>query len=150
MPLKDLIQNLVSPANLVTINAALGTIETTLAGKTVNLTPTERQQYGSINEQNKLLVNKVNDYHVAQPQFNAPQVVWTEFESDLAIRISYDQLINRLNSLLEQLIDTKTLHDNDNYQQSLTQYSYISYLSEQNVPGTTSIKEDLAQFFPNS
>ncbi|TAH03861.1 MAG: hypothetical protein EAZ15_01530 [Sphingobacteriales bacterium] len=43
--------------------------------------------------------------------------------------------------------DTKILHDNDNYQQALTQYKYISYLSDETGAGTTTIKDDLAQFF---
>jgi hypothetical protein len=55
-----------------------------------------------------------------------------------------------LHQCMEQISDTKILHDNDNYQQALSQYSYISYLSTQHVPGTTSIKDDLSQFFPNS
>ena len=86
MPLKDLLQSQLTPANITAINAALGSIETNLSGKTVNLTPDERKKYGSINEQNKLLVNKVNDYRQSQPQFNSPQVDWTEFQNDLAAR----------------------------------------------------------------
>lgn len=147
MPLKDLLQSQLTPANITAINAALASIETTLSGKTVNLTPEERQKYGSINEQNKLLVSKVNDYRQSQPQFNSPQVDWTEFQNDLAARTSLDSFLNRLDSITEQISDTKILHDNDNYQQSLTQYSYVSYMANENVPGTTSIKEDLGQFF---
>jgi hypothetical protein len=150
MPLKDLMQNQLTAANLTAINAALAQLESALLGKTVNLTPDERQRYGSINEQNKLLVNKTNDYRLSSPQFNAPQVDWTEFLSDFTTRATLEGFLQRLASLMEQISDTKILHDNDNYQQSLSQYSYISYLSTQNVPGTTSIKDDLSQFFPNS
>ena len=147
MPLKDLLQSQLTPANITAINAALASIETALSGKTVNLTPEERQKYGSINEQNKLLVNKVNDYRQSQPQFNSPQVDWTEFQNDLGARSSLDAFLSRLASVTEQISDTKILHDNDNYQQSLTQYSYVSYMANENVPGTTTIKEDLGQFF---
>ena len=150
MPLKDLMQNQLTAANLTAINAALAQLESSLLGKTVNLTPDERQRYGSINEQNKLLVNKTNDYRLSSPQFNAPQVDWTEFVSDFTTRATLEGFLQRLASIMEQISDTKILHDNDNYQQSLSQYSYISYLSTQNVPGTTSIKDDLSQFFPNS
>ena len=147
MPLKDLLQSQLTPANITAIGAALASIETALTGKTVNLTPEERQKYGSINEQNKLLVSKVNDYRQSQPQFNSPQVDWTEFQNDLAARSSLDSFLNRLASIAEQISDTKILHDNDNYQQSLTQYSYVSYMANENVPGTTTIKDDLGQFF---
>lgn len=66
MPLKDLLQNKLTAADITAINNALATIETALSGKTVNLTPEERKQFGSINEQNKLLVNKINDYRTSQ------------------------------------------------------------------------------------
>lgn len=150
MPLKDLLQNQLTPASATKINAALATIETELNGKTVNLTPKERQQFGRINEQNKLLVNKINDIKTSHPQHNSPQVNWVEFEADYAARTSLNAIKSKLNSITEQIIYTCILYDNDNFQQSLSQYSYLSYLSEQNVPGTTSLKDEVAQFFPRT
>ena len=147
MPLKDLIQNQLTVADTDAIAKALTDIENAIKAKTVNLTPDERQKYGSINEQNKLFVNKVNDLHSSQPQFNSNKVNWPEFESDFAIRSSLEKIMLRMKSIVEQLDDTKILHDNDNYQQSLSQYSYISYLANENEPGVTTIKEELAQFF---
>ncbi len=150
MPLKDLIQNQLTPENLEQVNAGLTAIEAIIKNKTVNLTPEERQKYGSINEQNKLLVNKVNDFHISQPQFDTTKVEWAEFENDFAIRSALEKIILRLQSISEQLDDTKVLHDNDNYQQSLSQYAYISFLAEQNEPGVTTLKEEIAKFFPRS
>ena len=150
MPLKDLIQNQLTVADTDAIAKALTDIENAIKAKTVNLTPDERQKYGSINEQNKLFVNKVNDLHSSQPQFNSSKVDWPEFESDFAIRSSLEKIMLRMKSIVEQLDDTKILHDNDNYQQSLSQYSYISYLANENEPGVTTLKEELAQFFPRS
>ena len=147
MPLKDLIQNQLTVADTDAITKALTDIENAIKAKTVNLTPDERQKYGSINEQNKLFVNKVNDLHSSQPQFNSSKVNWPEFESDFAIRSSLENIMLRMKSIEEQLNDTKILHDNDNYQQSLSQYSYISYLANENEPGVTTLKEELAQFF---
>ena len=150
MPLKDLIQNQLTAADENIINKALDDIQNAIISKTVNLTPDERQKYGSINEQNKLFVNKVNDVHSSHPQFDSSKVNWAEFASDFAIRSTLEKNISRLNSIAEQLDDTKILHDNDNYQQSLSQYSYISFLADQNEPGITTIKQELAQFFPNN
>jgi hypothetical protein len=147
MPLKDLIQNQLSVGDLDNINKALDNIQSIIAGKMVNLTPDERQKYGSINEQNKLMVNKVNDVHNSHPQFDSVKVDWAEFSSDFAIRGTLEKIISCLQSLSEQFDDTQILHDNDNYQQALAQYSYISYLSDQNEPGITTVKEDIAQFF---
>ncbi len=148
MPLKDLLQNKLTAADVAAINTALATIETALAGKTVNLTPEERKQFGSINEQNKLLVNKINDFRTSQAQHNSPQVDWVEFEADYAARTDLSAIVTKLDAITEQITDTRILHDNDNFQQSLTQYSYLSYLSQQNVAGTTGLKEEVAQFFP--
>ncbi len=147
MPLKDLIQNQLTVADTDAISKALTEIENAINTKMVNLTPDERQKYGSINEQNKLFVNKVNDLHSSQPQFNSSKINWPEFESDFAIRSSLENIMLRMKSIVEQLDDTKILHDNDNYQQALSQYSYISFLANENEPGITTLKEELAQFF---
>lgn len=147
MPLKDLIQTKILPTDITIIKTALAAIETAITNKTVNLTSQERQRYGSIKEQNKLLVNKINDYCLSHPQLNSPQVDWTEFQADLNIRVALNAIISKLATITEQLSDTKILHDNDNYQHALTQYKYISYLSNESVAGTSTIKADLAQFF---
>lgn len=147
MPLKDLIQNQFTTTDIDNINKAIDTIQSIIVGKTVNLTPDERQKYGSINEQNKLMVNKVNDVHNSHPQFDSIKVDWAEFSADFAIRGMLEKTTSRLQSLAEQFDDTKVLHDNDNYQQALSQYSYISFLADQNEPGITTVKEDIAQFF---
>jgi len=150
MPLKDLIQNQLSAGDIDSINKALDNIQSIIAGKTVNLTPDERQKYGSINEQHKLLVNKVNDVHISHPQFDSAKVDWAEFSADFTIRAVLEKFISRLQSISEQFDDTKILHDHDNYKQALDQYSYISYLADQNEPGITTVKEDIAQFFPRN
>ena len=150
MPLKDLIQNQLTAADLAIITKALDDIQLAINTKMVNLTPEERQKYGSINEQNKLLVNKINDVHSSHPQFDSSKVEWAEFVNDFEIRSTLEKLISRLNSISEQLDDTKILHDNDNYQQALSQYSYISYLADQNEPGITTIKEEMSLFFPRN
>lgn len=150
MPLKDLMQNQITALDLNAMKAAMDGFQNSIAGKTVNLTPEERQKYGSINEQNKLLVNKVHDINNSQPEFSSSKVDWTEFANDFAIRNELEAMITRLRSLAEQLDDTKILHDNDNYQAALSQYSYISYLATENEPGVTTIKEEMSQFFPRT
>ena len=150
MPLKDLMQNKFTPADVTTIGTAVTAIENTLAGKTVNLKPEERKRYGSINEQNKLFVYKISDYHSTHAQHNSPQVDWAEFEKDFAIRKTLEGFISQLTTIVEQLNDTKILHDYDNYQQSLSQYNYIGYLSDENVAGIGAIKDDIAQFFTHT
>ena len=45
-------------------------IENILRGKLISLTPEERKQFGSIKENNKLLVNKVRDYRQHSPSMS--------------------------------------------------------------------------------
>lgn len=147
MSLKNLIQNQLSLADVDSILRLLDDIQPIILGKMANLTPEQRQKYGSINEQNKLMVKKVYEIHNSHPQFDSARVNWAEFSADFAIRGILEKIIIRLQSLVEQFVDTKILHDNDNYKQALDQYSYISYLASQNEPGITTVKEAIARFF---
>lgn len=48
----------------------LSALETALAVGLRNLTAEERQQFGSVNEQNKLIINKVKDYRSTKPELS--------------------------------------------------------------------------------
>lgn len=66
-----------------------------------------------------------------------------EFDRDYMARTQIENRMLRLASLTEQLEDTKVLLDHDNYHNSITFYRNIKYMAGQNVPGTTSIYQDL-------
>lgn len=107
---------------------ALTTLETALAIININLSADDRQRYGSINEQNKLLVNKTMDYHNNQPSLQTPHVNWAEFANDYASRNNMENMIARLESLTTRLKNAKILHDYDNYQAALADYAYTNQL----------------------
>ena len=67
---------------LTQIDQAISSLETLLQGKTVHLTPEQRQQYGRIAEQNKLFVNKAKSYMEQYPQFVPPFLDKAEFDKD--------------------------------------------------------------------
>jgi len=56
------------------IRNLLNALHYAISPKIRNLSPSERQQYGSINEKNKLVVHKVRDYRQQQPDLSSPQV----------------------------------------------------------------------------
>lgn len=56
MPFTNLDNRHFSAAEKTAINTAITSIETAVATKLTNLSGEERQKYGSINEQNKLIV----------------------------------------------------------------------------------------------
>ena len=131
------------------VNNALATIETALAIKLANLTPEERQQYGSVNEQNKLIINKVKDFRDSQPAFSSPDVDWAEFANDYDTRTFIQAIMQRLQSLIDGLNNAKILHDWDNYQAALTDYDYAKYKAGTNAVGYQTKVSEIGQFFAN-
>lgn len=147
MALDNLISLSFTAEELTKLDQALQTIDTVLSGKTINLTPEERQQYGSIAEQNKLFVNKAKIYMEQYPQYVPNFLDKVEFDKDYLGREQVEQRLQIMSSLTEQLSDTKVLLDHDNYHNAITFYRNMKFLSGENVPGTNVIYEDLKQFF---
>lgn len=150
MPLTNLNNAHLTQAQVTAAQDAATALENALAVVNVTLTPDERQQYGSINEQNKLLVNKVNDYHKNNPQLSVTDVDWDEFDKDFASRGVFENLIGRLDALSAKLKNAKTLHDFDNYQAALADYSYTSYRAGTGAEGFETKYNELKQFFNRS
>jgi hypothetical protein len=129
------------------VTYVLNSLELAFSTKLANLTASERQQYGSVNEQNKLIINKVKSYHETQPALSSPDVDWTEFNSDFDTREFLQNSMQRLKSLLDGLGNAKILHDYDNYQASLTDYDYAKYKASTSAVGYQTKVAELAQFF---
>ena len=135
MPLTNLNSAHLTEAEVTAAQNALTELENALAIITVQLTPEDRQKYGSINEQNKLLVNKVKDFRQSNPNLSVSDVDWDEFDKDFASRNVFESLINRLNALAIKLQGAKILHDYDNYQEALIDYAYTNYMAGTSTPG---------------
>ncbi len=151
MPFSNIITTHITDEQYEDLNDALDIVEAILLALTQNLTPEERQRYGSVNEQNKLFVNKINDYHLNKPELQSPDVDWTEFEKDFKSRRLFEAICLRLGSLDKMATDAKTLHDFDNYQNALTDYDYTQYKNNTSGGSAWSVKEDeLRQFFPRT
>lgn len=125
----------------------LDALENVLNAKLRNLSPEERQKYGSINEQNKLIVNKVKDYRNSQPAMSSPDVDWEEFDNDFESRAFLQNTINRLQNMINGLSNNKILHDFDNYQAALTDYDFSKYKNATKAAGYETKVNELAQFF---
>ncbi|MBN8623004.1 MAG: hypothetical protein J0L47_07725 [Flavobacteriales bacterium] len=147
MPLTNLNSAHLTEAEVTAAQNALTELENALAIITVQLTPEDRQKYGSINEQNKLLVNKVKDFRQSNPNLSVSDVDWDEFDKDFASRHVFESLINRLNALLIKLQGAKILHDYDNYQAALDDYAYTTYRAATGADGYENKYNELKQFF---
>ncbi len=125
----------------------LAELEQHLAILDINLTADDRNKYGRVNEQNKLFINKVQDYAQSQPQLRSFDVDWDEFERDFESREFLEKLITRLNSLETRANNAKILHDYDNYQDALNDYAYTNFRAGSNAAGYEDKQADLKQFF---
>ena len=147
MPLKDQISSPLTASEMTNLNTAFDNAVTILSPKTVNLTAEERQKYGSIGEQNKLIVQKVELQATTHPSFKSPQVNWIEFASDNQMRRNWEILQSKLDVLTNIVQNSKILYDKDCYDAALVQYNYIKYLAETQTPGADQLYRELQQFF---
>ncbi len=129
------------------INEVLSGVENLLVGKMANLSPEERKQFGSIAEQNKLIVNKVKEYSEAEPALRSPDVDWEEFNKDFHSRAFLESVLRRLMSMHTGLNNAKILHDWDNYRASLLDYDFAKYKNSTSVAGYETKVTELKQFF---
>jgi hypothetical protein len=146
--MKNIIQSAFNESARASIIAAVSTAEQLVATANLRpLSPEERRRYGSVNEQNKLLVNKVLDYRTSAPQLSSPDVDWTEFASDYEMRAFFESMAARLHSLASQLESGKIQHDHDNYQDALDDYTYTQYKAGVSAPGAAEKVATLKVFF---
>ena len=150
MPINNLNNAHLTEAQMNEIKTALTTLETALSALTVTHTPEERRTYGSVNEQNKLLINKVWDYRQNSPHLSQPDLDWAEFEKDMTSRQFIENITHRVAALDERLKNSKILHDYDNYKAALDDYAYTNYKAGSNAPGYETKMNELKQFFPRS
>ena len=147
MAITNLNNTHLTAAQVTAATAAITVLETELAAVNVNLSAEDRQPYGSINEQNKLLVNKTMDYHNSQPALQTPHVNWEEFANDYASRNNMENMIARLESMVTRLKNAKILHDYDNYQAALADYAFTNFMAGTGTVGYETKMNELSQFF---
>ncbi len=148
--MKNLIETQLTEADQTAIDKAINDLENVIKDKLVALTQEERVKYGSVNEQNKLLVNKVRDYHQTDPSKSSPDVNWDNFETDYQARGFLGTRAQRLESIIYRMISTKILHDYDNYQDSLDEYAHANFRKGMEEPGFAEKVAELKQFFSRS
>jgi len=148
MPDQNLINNHISQAEVDQAVNLIGQLEAIIQPYLRNLSPEENLRLGSINEKNKLFINKVYDLHRTQPALQSPDVDWAEFDADHYSRFNYEAFAMRLEALTKAITETRRLHDHDNYQSALLDYDYAKY-KDRTAPGLgyDSKVEQLAQFF---
>ena len=127
--------------------AALDTLFNVLNPKAIPLSIEERRRYGSVDEKNKKIINKVKDYHSFDPSSSAPEVDWREFLADYEDRNFLEFVLSKLNSLAYEVESTKIVHDHNNFTDARTDYAYAKYREKMNLAGASQKSKELSQFF---
>ncbi len=124
---QDLIQDHFTAADQLAFDTAVATLESLLQPKLRNLSEDENNEIGFIDEKNKLVVEKVNDYRDSQPALSSGDVDWVEFKADRFDRKFLETGAQRLFAIGSAMMETKRVHDYDNFQNSLVDYHYTEY-----------------------
>jgi len=145
----DLIMVAYTTEELEACNTGIVTVET-FAGKHVpNLSADDRQNLGSINETNKLFVNKTKTLMKQNPSMVPVFINQDEYNRDLVAREEIEKLILKLDTIKRNLSDTKILLDHDNYHDALAFYRSVRYLANEHQIGAIAVYEELKQYFPS-
>jgi len=147
MALENLISITFSDEELNNLNQSITMLKKALHGKTVNLTPDQRGQYGRIANQNKLIVDKAKNYMEQHPEWIPRFLDKEEFDRDFTARKQIETQVQLLENLSQQLIDTKTLLDYDNYTNALSFYRMMRFLAGENEPGAKAVYQDMKVLF---
>lgn len=150
MPFTNLDNRHFSAAEKTDVTKAIDDLDAAIKDKLANLSAEERQRYGSVNEQNKLVINKVKEYNETQPALSSADIDWTEFNNDFDTRTFLQNTIQRLEGILIGMENAKILHDYDNYTAALTDYDYAKYKAGTQSVGYQPKVDELKQFFAGS
>ena len=123
-------------------------IRTAADGKIISLSPDERRKYGSVNEANKLFINKIAEYIAQYPQFVPPTLDPIKFTDDYNYRIEFERIVDQIQAVATMLENAKIAYDYNNYKAALAVYSFIQFLASScNDALARSAAEELAAFF---
>ena len=148
MALDNLISVEFTSADLDEIRHALDTIKNVLAGKVINLTPAERKRYARVSYEMIPWVEKCKGYMETNPTLVPSYINKVEFDKDMKARADLVSSYTTMRSVFESMDDTMMLLGNDIYHSCIAFYKAVKAASLANVPGSTSIYQDLAQQFP--
>lgn len=136
-----------SEEQITALNQALTQLENAVKPLIVNLTPEQRNKFGRVNEQNKLLINKIYDFAKNQPELRSPDVDWDEFTKDFNTRSLCESILNRLETMTIGVRNRKILDDHDNHQDALNDYAYTNYKAGTKQPNFENKQREYKQFF---
>lgn len=148
MPITNLSSVTYTDTEITVMNSAITAQQGVIDPKSTNLGNKEKQLYGSIAEENKLMVQKILDYVDSVPAVLPEHVDKDELIRDYTSRNQLEKWENAVAMLQNNIQNTKILLDYDVYQACLSIYRNVRYKAGEDVAGMAAIYDDLKQFFP--
>jgi hypothetical protein len=148
MALENLISVVFTDAELQQLDKAFDQIEAVLAGKVVNLSAKQRQQHGRVKYEMEVWVNKAFNYADRNPALLPGYINKAELTADHTTHNQLNPRIDRLETLLQGMLDTNLLLGTDLYNNLGAFYRSLREASKTNAPGASAIYQDLKQQFP--
>jgi hypothetical protein len=148
MALEDLVSVEFSPLEINEVTASLTKVMDIIKPKAKNLTPSERQMYGKVRYEFEVWIDKCRAHMTGNPSLVPPYIDTVEYEKDYAARTTMKPVEQKLQQIYEMFDDTFVLLGHDLYVNSLAFYNAVKTAAKNNVPGSTSIYQDLKQQFP--
>lgn len=148
MQIPHLNAGLATMQDLQAVEQAIRTVSSNLSGKLPALTPEERQRYGSINESNKLIVQKVADLLDMFPQLTPSQIDATTYNQMLKDYEEIDKVVQLVESEIYKLSNWKIIQGYNLYASALAYYDYVGYLAKKTSDSDAQkAHEELKPFF---
>lgn len=148
MALEDLISLGFDAAEISQLDEALNTVVNIIKPKAKNLTPPERQMYGRVRYEFEVWIDKCRSHMHDNPTLVPPYIDTAEFEKDYAARVAMKPVEAKLQQIYEMFDDTFVLLGHDLFTNSIAFYNAVKTAAKNNVPGSSSIYQDLKQQFP--
>ena len=126
---------------------AIADLTAAINARTTALSIDDRMRYGSVNEKNKLVVNKALDILQQGNPLFANIVNTPQFEATHHARQFLELCVSRLQTAIRILSDKKILNDYANYQDTLAIYDYSQLLAKRGIPDAATAVEEMRQFF---
>jgi len=146
MPYQNISAKL-TDAELLTITTALADVANVLKDKVVNLTTEERSRLYKMRNNRYSLAERSLTHAKNNPHLTPPYLSLTGAELDFTFYKQLASFIGIINSLAETVADTQMALGSEILQFCLPFYNSVKMAAQQNVPGSTSVYEDLNTFF---
>ena len=147
MPLDNLISLEFTDEEVKEIDTSLKVLEKYFNKKMINLTPEEKRKYGRPGPKFMPWIKKILMYMEQIPELTPNYLKTGEFKKDVRSAEFLTSIKARIKLLNESVDDTTILIRKDIHQAGFIYYRNVKLAAGSDVPGSTSVYQDLKSIF---